>query len=114
MASTVIATCRSCRTTWRIPPGSVLVDADGHTACWICLACASLVEKAVDATIEASLLEAGAWELRTAYEAPPHPEPAPAGPALTPDDLLDFQRLLADDSVAPVERVLRLRPEGDR
>lgn len=73
-------------------------DDVGEGSCYrfACPDCLELVTKPADERI-AQLLQTGGVEVETAgsgHERPLHPEFPPDGPALTPDDLIDFHLLL--------------------
>jgi predicted RNA-binding Zn-ribbon protein involved in translation (DUF1610 family) len=77
-------------------------DADvaaGSSYRFACPDCEELVTKPADERI-AQLLTTGGVEIEVAgsmTDTPPHPEFPPDGPAITPDDLIDFHQLLETD-----------------
>ncbi len=84
--------------------------AAGSSYRFACPDCDELVTKPADERI-AQLLTTGGVEVEVAgagrFE-PVHPEFPPQGPALTPDDLIDFHQLLETDDW--FEQLLSLTP----
>ena len=78
---------------------------EGSTYLFDCPRCADEVVKPADARIAQLLTTGGVPVVCSAdeevpdgaVELPPHPEHAPDGPPLTPDDLLDLHELLQTD-----------------
>ncbi|HEX7187248.1 MAG TPA: hypothetical protein VF423_03415 [Actinomycetes bacterium] len=78
----------------------VRVDADRSTsgeALFTCLFCHATVAVPVGATGVAALVSGGVTFLSLSAPVVEHPEARPAGPAFTPDDLIDLHADLEDD-----------------
>jgi hypothetical protein len=114
--TTVETECPQCSTLSRMPIGALMLevaaaDADdqvGGAISWICESCAALVGRPIGWDSLVALVAAGADPVEEPEEdlRPVYPESAAAGPALTPDDLLDLHAELAGDGwFGEVERV---------
>lgn len=101
--------CPRCGTSAAVPDAALLVtiagddaapELAGHVA-WLCATCADLVTVPIGWAALLTLVTAGAALLDEeggGESLPPHPERPVAGPAFTPDDLLELHELLASDA----------------
>ncbi len=92
--STVLVRCMYCSTQYDIPAASLLLDQQAATVSWICLTCGDVLEQGVLAKLVEQLVRVGALVVTYDTIRTPHPESPPAGPPLTPDDLLEMHQLL--------------------
>jgi hypothetical protein len=106
--SVIAIDCPTCSARNDVAPDAVFVEVDASqpndetsaaTLHWICGRCHELVTLPVGWSALLAVVSAGAALVDTAPDdRPPHPESPADGPALTPDDLLDFHEHL-DGSV---------------
>ena len=95
--------CPECNAEVSLSARRLLVRVDGGTATsgealFTCLACHATVAVTLDPASVAVMVLGGVTQLTLSAPAVEHPEPAPAGPALTHDDLLDLHSELDRDS----------------
>ena len=96
-------TCPECRAEVSLSARRLLVRVDDGTATtgevlFTCLACHATVAVELDPAAVALLVTGGVTHLSLSAPQPVHPEPAPVGPPLTHDDLLDLHAELQCDS----------------
>jgi hypothetical protein len=105
--------CPLCSQEEHLPLGALLItpvdeDTDPDLAAlvgWVCSSCGDLAHAAIGWTMLLTLVTAGATLLVESdtdvgpekSALPPHPETPTAGPAFTPDDLLELHELLSGD-----------------
>ena len=94
--------CPSCRSEVVLTARRMLVRVDAEQATsgevvFTCLGCHDTVSVALDAAGVAALVMGGVTFLSLSPPVIEHPEVRPAGPAFTPDDLLDLHDELAGD-----------------
>lgn len=94
--------CPACDTKTVLTPDTIaLWDTDGaHAYAFVCLTCADVTVRSVDARGAALLTTAGVAWWDAPRCTPSHPEAPGDGPAFTRDDLLAFHELLATDDAA--------------
>ena len=95
--------CPECHAENSLSARRLLVRVDEGTATsgealFTCLSCQATVTVELDPTAVAVLAMGGVTYLSLSAPAVEHPEPAPAGPTLTHDDLLDLHSALNRDS----------------
>lgn len=96
-------TCPTCRAEVTLPARRLLVRVDAGLATsgevlFTCLGCHGTATVALDAAAVAVLVTAGVSHLSLSAPAAEHPESPPAGPDLTPDDVIDLHAELEDDN----------------
>ena len=96
-------TCPECQAEVSLSARRLLVRVDEGTATsgealFTCLSCHTTVAVELDAPGVAVLVMGGVTHLSLSVPLVEHPEPAPDGPALTHDDLLDLHRELDRES----------------
>ena len=96
-------TCPGCQARVSLSARRLLVRVDAGTATsgealFTCLSCQNTVTVELDPPAVALLVMGGVTHLSLSVPAVEHPEPAPDGPALTHDDLIDLHRALDRDS----------------
>lgn len=95
-------TCPECQAEVSLSARRLLVRVDDGSATagevvFTCLACHRTVALELDPAAVALLVMGGVTHLSLSAPAAEHPEPAPQGPPLTHDDLLDLHAELAGD-----------------
>jgi hypothetical protein len=95
--------CPECHAEVSLSARRLLVRVDAGTATsgealFTCLSCHATVAVLIDPAAVALLVMGGVTHLSLSVPAVEHPEPAPDGPLLTHDDLIDLHRELGRDS----------------
>lgn len=95
-------TCPACQAEVSLSARRLLVRVDDGTATsgevlFTCLACDQTVALELDPAAVALLVMGGVTHLSLSAPTAEHPEPAPQGPPLTPDDLIDLHAELGRD-----------------
>lgn len=95
--------CPECQAEVSLSARRLLVRVDDGTATsgevlFTCLACQQTVALGLDPAAVAVLVMGGVTHLSLSTPPAEHPEPAPQGPPLTHDDLLDLHTVLACDT----------------
>lgn len=95
--------CPECQAEVSLSARRLLVRVDDGTATsgealFTCLSCQATVALELDPSAVAVLVMGGVTHLSLSAPPAEHPEPAPEGPPLTHDDLLELHTVLAGES----------------